>query len=100
MKQFDLTINYPFGLTPKGKVPQGCIKKLATILFPMKQGDYFITDSNGYQFMVTTEKTKDVFILDCEITSDTIDWYNRIEILVNRGKLVNSTFDYESYNVM
>jgi len=106
MKQYNLKIDFALNVKPNGKVNKSTMIKMAKLLKAKQCGDYFITDSIGYDnAMFTMEKTVDNFdihslVVDCEITSDDIDWYNRLAIEKNSGKWDFTNTSYESYNMM
>jgi len=106
MKQFNMKVDFALNVKPNGKINKSIMMKMAKTLKSKPLGDYFITDSNGYDnAMFTMEKIVDGFgihslVVDCEITSDDIDWYNRLIIEKNSGKWDFTNTSYESYNVI
>jgi hypothetical protein len=94
-----LKIDFAFNVMPNGKIYHAVMLKMAKFLIHKQQADYFVTDSIGRQEVFTVRKQVGQAVIDCEVVSDDIDWYNAITVQKNSGRWDFHYVNYASYEV-
>jgi len=95
--QTEMKMDIIFDIKPNGRIARNTLKAVARELSTkMKNGDYFITDTNGREECFTLHRCNRLSV-SCEVVDgDELDFYNAIVIEMADGKWnFKSPFLYE-----